>query len=164
MKIQSYRSTGSVWDYSHHKMGFTLPSSLASTFPARPADSKPPQEAYQSSVPGMKKLLNEYLLNEWHPSFTKGLTQDLAPLQELRESGLLGHTISNGWCIQSFQGHTHVSHALGRPKKMGENKYIRWMKPPRLDPGFSRLVCYKEHGLEQQTNLSLNCILVTGQD
>lgn len=34
---------------SHHKMDSTLSSSLASTFLAPPADSKPPQEAKLSS-------------------------------------------------------------------------------------------------------------------
>lgn len=97
-------------------------------------------------------------INEGHPNFTKGLTQDLPPLQGLRKSGLLEHTISTGRLIQSFQGHTHVSHALGRPEKMCKSKHIRWVKPPRLDLGFSRLVCYKEHGLEQQTNLGPNHI------
>lgn len=105
------------------------------------------------------------LINEGHPNLTKGLTQDLPPLQGLRESGLLEHTISTGGLTQHFQGHTHVSHALGRPEKMGESKHIRWVKPPRLDLGFSGLmVCYKEHGLEQQTNLSLNHNLVMGHD
>ena len=47
-------------------------------------------------------------------------------------------------CLHSFQGLTPVFHALGRPKKLGENKYIRCMKHPRFDLCFSRLVCSKE--------------------
>lgn len=118
MKIQSYRSTGSGWDYCHHKMGFPLPSSLVSTFLAPPADSKPLRKHPKAQLLAWGgSLISTCLINEWHPNFAEGLTQALLPLPELRESGLPGHTIGNGWFTQSSQWHTHASHALGRQKR-----------------------------------------------
>lgn len=83
-------------------------------------------------------------IDEWRPHSTKGFTQGLPCLEELKQSGLLVPTVSNDWFTHGFQGHLHVSRAVGRQKGTGANKSIRCMEQTRAAdrPGLESQLCY----------------------